>query len=73
MANTPPDFAPQEFRKSSFSDENGNNCVMVAQRDGWVAILDSKAGLAGPRLLFTDDEFDALKAGLSIPSDDSNC
>ncbi|NKQ58819.1 DUF397 domain-containing protein [Amycolatopsis sp. K13G38] len=73
MANTPPDFAPHEFRKSSFSGENGNNCVMVAQRDGWVAILDSKAGLDGPRLVFTADEFDALKAGLSTSSDDPNC
>lgn len=73
MANTPPDFAPHEFRKSSFSGENGNNCVMVAQRDGWVAILDSKAGLDGPRLVFTDDEFDALKAGLGASSDDPNC
>lgn len=70
MANTPPDFAPHEFRKSSFSGENGNNCVKVAQRDGWAAILDSKAGPNGPRLFFTDDEFDDLKAGLGASSKD---
>jgi hypothetical protein len=64
MANTPPDFAPHEFRKSSFSGENGNDCVMVAQRDGWAAILDSKAGPDSPRLFFTADEFDAFRAGL---------
>lgn len=73
MANTPPDLAPHEFRKSSFSGENGNNCVMVAQRDGWVAILDSKASLNGPRLVFTANEFDALKAGLSTSSAAPNC
>jgi hypothetical protein len=73
MPNTPPDFAPHEFRKSSFSGENGNNCVKVAQRDGWTAILDSKAGPDGLRLFFTAEEFDAFRAGLITSSEDTGC
>jgi hypothetical protein len=32
-----------EFRKSSFSGENGNNCVEIARATTVVAIRDSKS------------------------------
>jgi hypothetical protein len=36
-------FSRSEFRRSSYSDPNGNNCVEVARSSGLVGIRDSKA------------------------------
>lgn len=62
MTATPPDFAPHEFRKSSYSGDNDNNCVMIARRNGWTAVRDSKSGPYGPRLTFPGRAFGQVLA-----------
>ena len=52
------------WRKSTYSN-NGGNCVEVAcLDDGRVAVRDSKAGSAGPVLLFLAGEWDAFVRGM---------
>jgi hypothetical protein len=56
-----------EWRKSSYSGNNGGNCVEVASNlPGVVAVRDSK-DREGPVLLFTSDEWrafvDAIQQG----------
>jgi uncharacterized protein DUF397 len=71
MRDTPPDFAPAEFRKSSFSGENGNNCIEIAERDHWTAIRDSKTGPRGPRLVFKAERLAGLILNAKLDEADS--
>jgi hypothetical protein len=53
-----------EWRKSSYSGDNGGNCVEIAQNlPGAVAVRDSKDP-EGPKLVFTPDEWRAFAAGV---------
>jgi hypothetical protein len=53
-----------QWRKSSYSNGNGGNCVEVADLDGGArAIRDSKDP-AGPALMFTGSEWVAFTAGV---------
>jgi hypothetical protein len=57
------DLTSAEWRKSSFSTNNGN-CVEVARNlVGIVAVRDSKDP-DGPRLVFTPAEWQAFTAGV---------
>jgi uncharacterized protein DUF397 len=50
------------WRKSSFSGNNGGNCVEVASNlPGIMAVRDSKDPV-GPKLVFTADEWAAFMA-----------
>lgn len=50
--------------KSSFSNQNGNECVEVADpADGSRLVRDSKDP-SGPRLAFTAGEWDAFVKGI---------
>jgi hypothetical protein len=53
-----------DWRKSSYSGDNGGNCVEIAWnlRDA-VAVRDSKDP-QGPKLVFTPDEWRAFAAGV---------
>jgi hypothetical protein len=56
------DLTGAEWRKSSYSSNNGN-CVEVAQNlPGAVAVRDSK-NPHGPALVFTADEWRAFMSG----------
>jgi Domain of unknown function (DUF397) len=56
------DLTSAEWRKSSYSSNNGN-CVEVARNlPGVVAVRDSKDA-AGPALVFTADEWRAFVSG----------
>lgn len=56
-------FSRASWRKSSFSNFNGN-CVEVRRTpDGRIAVRDTKAKGAGPVLIFTQAEWDAFMAG----------
>jgi hypothetical protein len=53
------------WRKSSFSNGQGGNCVEVADLpDGGRAVRDSKDRGAGPVLRFTELEWKAFTAGV---------
>ena len=57
------DDQPRTWRKSSFSSNNGGNCVEVADRlDGGRLVRDSKDP-SGPVLSFTVAEFGAFVKG----------
>ena len=47
------------WRKSSYSGNNGGNCIEVAAATDRVLIRDSKDS-AGPRLAFTPDAWQAF-------------
>ncbi|GAA4993202.1 hypothetical protein GCM10023205_77290 [Yinghuangia aomiensis] len=47
------------WRKSSYSDNEGGDCVEVAGLPGVVLLRDSKV-VAGPRLVVTAKSWDAL-------------
>lgn len=52
------------WRKASFSNQNGNACVEVADlADGGRLVRDSK-NPAGPRLAFTPGEWTAFVKGV---------
>jgi hypothetical protein len=51
-----------EWRKSTRSGPNCDNCVEVAFVDGAVAVRDSN-NPTGPALVFTGDQWDAFLAG----------
>ncbi|SDY20678.1 protein of unknown function [Micromonospora pattaloongensis] len=56
------DLTAAEWRKSSRSGPNCDNCVEVAFVGGAIAIRDSK-NPTGPALIFTPDEWDAFVGG----------
>jgi hypothetical protein len=59
------DLSRAEWRKSSRSAGNGGDCVEVARNlPGAVAVRDSKDP-AGPKLVFTPDEWRAFTAGVT--------
>lgn len=61
--NASPDLSRAEWKKSSFSNGQGGNCVEVATNlPGIVAVRDSKYA-DGPVLTFTPDEWRAFLAG----------
>ncbi|MDF5756470.1 DUF397 domain-containing protein [Spongiactinospora sp. TRM90649] len=60
------DLSGATWVKSSFSGDNGGNCVEVATTTGVIAVRDSKDP-DGPKLLFTSAEWNtflhSLKSG----------
>jgi hypothetical protein len=52
-----------EWRKSRYSDDQGDNCVEVALMDGRVLVRDSKDP-HGPTLAFTPGEWRAFVDGV---------
>lgn len=59
-----PNFNDAEWRKSSWSGDNGGQCVEVAFADGAVGMRDSKDKGQGPILVFTPGEFNAFVRGV---------
>lgn len=58
------DLSRADWRKSSFSNGNGGNCVEVARNlPGIVAVRDSK-DRSGPALIFTTAEWQAFVGGV---------
>jgi Domain of unknown function (DUF397) len=58
-----PDRSHLEWRKSSYSDDQGYDCVEVAVHEGQVLIRDSKRS-DGPTLAFTPSEWRAFISGV---------
>jgi hypothetical protein len=59
-----PDLTRADWRKASYSGDNGGACVEVARNlPGVVAVRDSKDP-AGPALVFRRDEWAAFTAAL---------
>lgn len=58
-----PDFDAAAWRKSSWSGDNGGQCVEVAVTSEVIGVRDSKDP-DGPRLVFTPAEWDAFLAGV---------
>jgi hypothetical protein len=59
------DLAGVVWRKSSYSNENGGNCVEVADLpDGGRAVRDTKDHGRGPILRFTAGEWRAFVLGV---------
>lgn len=56
------DLSKAEWFKSSYSGNNGGECVEVAFVAGVVGMRDSK-NPTGPALVFTPGEWDAFLAG----------
>ncbi|WP_433498222.1 DUF397 domain-containing protein [Sphaerimonospora sp. CA-214678] len=58
------DLSGAQWRKSSYSGDNGGQCVEVAGNlPGVVAVRDSKDP-GGPALVFTPDEWRAFISGV---------
>jgi hypothetical protein len=51
------------WRKSTYSGDNGGNCVEVAALADGIAVRDSK-DRTGPVLTFSPKQWDAFTAGL---------
>ncbi|GAA0406224.1 DUF397 domain-containing protein [Acrocarpospora corrugata] len=51
------------WKKSSYSDSTGGNCVQVARHAGGFAVRDSKNPQGG-HLYFTPDEWNAFLNGV---------
>ncbi len=59
-----PNLTGAQWRKSSYSNGNGGDCVEVADLDGGGrAVRDSK-NRSGPTLIFTAAEWAAFTAGV---------
>ena len=59
-----PDLIRADWRKASYSGDNGGDCVEVARNlPGTVAVRDSKDP-AGPVLAFSWDEWAAFTAAI---------
>jgi len=56
------DLSAATWRKASFSNTQGGNCVEVADLEGGMAVRDSKDP-EGPTLVFTLAEWAAFLAG----------
>lgn len=64
MSKYETDLSQAVWRKASYSNGNGGNCVEVADLDaGHRAVRDSK-NPAGPVLMFTPGEWSAFTAGV---------
>lgn len=64
MSENHTDLSRSVWRKSSFSNGTGGNCVEVADLpDGGRAVRDSK-DRSGPALIFTPAEWEAFTAGV---------
>ncbi|MEU0770630.1 DUF397 domain-containing protein [Streptomyces albogriseolus] len=60
------DLAPETaWRKSSYSDQGGGNCVEIAELTAQVGVRDSKLS-DGPALVVGRDAFAALIAGITV-------
>jgi hypothetical protein len=59
-----PDFQNAVWRKSTWSGDNGGQCVEVALLDSVVGLRDSKDRGRGPVLVFTPDELGVFVAGV---------
>jgi Domain of unknown function (DUF397) len=60
------DLSHAIWRKSSFSNGSGGNCVEVASNlPGVIAVRDSK-NTDGPALIFTPNEWRAFIQGLRV-------
>jgi len=59
-----PDFTSAEWHKSTYSGDNGGQCVEVAFHADVVGLRDSKAQGHGPILAFTRTEWDAFVQGV---------
>jgi hypothetical protein len=58
------DLSRAKWRKASYSNSNGGNCVEVARNlPGVVAVRDSK-NPGGPALVFTPADWEAFTARL---------
>ena len=58
------DLTRAKWRKSSYSNANGGQCVEVARNlPGVVAVRDSKDP-AGPKLIFEPDQWVAFTSGV---------
>jgi hypothetical protein len=62
-AVTSADIRQASWRKSSFSQMNGNCLELSRLRPDGIGIRDTKDNGNGPLLIFTDAEFDAFLAG----------
>lgn len=60
------DILAPAFRKSSYSSDQGANCVEVADLPGWHLVRDSKLGDASPVLRFPASEWTAFVAELKL-------
>ena len=59
-----PDLTRADWRKASYSGDNGGNCVEVARNlPAVVAVRDSKDP-AGPALVFTPSEWATFTAAI---------
>ncbi|GAV38304.1 DUF397 domain-containing protein [Streptomyces acidiscabies] len=52
------------WRRSTYSDQSGGNCVEIADLSGQVGMRDSKAK-RGPAVLVSDSAFEAFVESLS--------
>ncbi|QUH00792.1 DUF397 domain-containing protein [Saccharopolyspora erythraea] len=62
MANSGIDWAAVRFIKSSYSTNDGGNCVEMGRRASVIGIRDSKLGAASPVLEFPATAFRAFLA-----------
>lgn len=60
------DILAPAFRKSSYSSDQGANCVEVADLPGWHLVRDSKLGAVSPVLRFPASEWTAFVAELKL-------
>lgn len=56
------EFADSDFRKSSFSNSSGGHCLLVAEKEGIVAVRNSKDPTK-KTIVFTRDEWSAFIRG----------
>ncbi|MGI8450084.1 MAG: DUF397 domain-containing protein [Streptosporangiaceae bacterium] len=67
------DLSRAEWRKASYSNSNGGNCVEVARNlPGVVAVRDSKDA-HGPALVFTLADWQAFTGGLRAGNSSRRC